>query len=89
MKEKKTSLILYIHQFDIFVLFPILQVKKSDFSEFDYIFGMDDDNMHDLGSLSSGQSKAKVELLGDYDPEGERIIRDPYYVSIILFHASY
>lgn len=26
--------------------------------------------------------KAKILLLGDFDPEGERIIKDPYYVII-------
>jgi low molecular weight phosphotyrosine protein phosphatase len=60
-------------------------VKKSDFNEFDYIFGMDDDNMDDLNSLAPSGSKAKLELLGTYDPEGERIIRDPYYVSHTIF----
>lgn len=56
-------------------------MKKADFSEFDYIFGMDDDNIHDLGAMAPGQCKAKIDLLGNHDPEGERIIRDPYYVS--------
>ncbi len=59
-------------------------MKKVDFSEFDYIFGMDDDNIDDLKSMAPNQCKAKVELLGSYDPEGERIIRDPYYVSFYL-----
>lgn len=27
-------------------------------------------------------STAKIELLGSYDPEKQRIIKDPYYVSI-------
>ncbi len=27
---------------------------------------------------------AKVQLLGQYDPEGERIIEDPYYVGTLL-----
>lgn len=26
--------------------------------------------------------KAKIELLGSYDPQNQRIIKDPYYVSI-------
>lgn len=28
-----------------------------------------------------GSCKAKLLLLGDFDPEGEKIIRDPYYDS--------
>lgn len=63
-------------------------MKKVDFSEFDYIFGMDDDNIDDLKSMAPNQCKAKVELLGTYDPEGERIIRDPYYVSFYLLAGS-
>ena len=43
---------------------------------------MDDDNIDDLKSMAPTQCKAKVELLGMYDPKGERIIiRDPYFVS--------
>lgn len=59
-------------------------MKKVDFSQFDYIFGMDDENIDDLTSMAPADSKAKVELLGSYDPQGERIIRDPYYVSCFL-----
>ena len=59
-------------------------MKKVDFSEFDDIFGMDDDNIDDLKSMAPSQCKAKVELLGTYDPDGERIIRDPYYVSLLV-----
>lgn len=28
-------------------------------------------------------SKAKIELLGSYDPEKQLIIKDPYYVSLL------
>lgn len=52
--------------------------------QFDYIFGMDEDNMEDLKSMTPDNSKASVELLGDYDPQEVRIIRDPYYVSTFL-----
>lgn len=41
---------------------------------------MDDDNISDLNSKAPKGSSAKILLLGDFDPEGERIIRDPYYV---------
>lgn len=61
------------------------QIKSKDFSEFDYIFGMDEDNMDDLKSMVPTNSKAKIELLGTYDPQGELIIRDPYYVSSCNF----
>ncbi len=67
----------------------LFQVKKSDFAEFDYIFGMDDDNMDDLRRLAPVGSKAKIELLGSYDPQGQRLIRDPYYVRTKLVRQVY
>ncbi|XP_029154804.1 low molecular weight phosphotyrosine protein phosphatase-like [Nylanderia fulva] len=59
------------------------QITKEDFNQFDWIFGMDNDNIQDLNGLKSTikpmECRAKVELLGSYDPSGEVIIRDPYY----------
>lgn len=57
------------------------QLKTQDFKKFDYIFGMDDDNMQELDEMNPSDGKAKLLLLGDFDPHGERIIRDPYYDS--------
>lgn len=37
--------------------------------------------MSDLTDQAPVGSKAKILLLGDFDPKGQRIIRDPYYVS--------
>lgn len=42
---------------------------------------MDEDNISDLKERAPTGSTAKILLLGDFDPEWERIIRDPYYVS--------
>lgn len=42
---------------------------------------MDDENMSDLNRLAPKGSRAKLLLLGEFDPNKERIIRDPYYVS--------
>ncbi|XP_018562437.1 low molecular weight phosphotyrosine protein phosphatase 1 [Anoplophora glabripennis] len=55
------------------------QIEDEDFHEFDYIFGMDENNISNLQDQAPIGSKAKILLLGDYDPQGERIIRDPYY----------
>ncbi|XP_046962364.1 low molecular weight phosphotyrosine protein phosphatase-like isoform X1 [Vanessa cardui] len=55
------------------------QINNEDFNKFDFIFGMDEMNIRDLKSLAPENCKAKVLLLGDFDPEGERIIRDPYF----------
>ncbi|KAF5291765.1 hypothetical protein FQA39_LY14253 [Lamprigera yunnana] len=57
------------------------QIRRQDYDTFDYIFGMDNDNISDLQGDAPRNCKAKILLLGDYDPEGEKIIRDPYYDS--------
>lgn len=58
-----------------------LQLCEEDYTKFQYIFGMDVNNISDINELAPKNSTAKVELLGDYDPKNERTIRDPYYVS--------
>lgn len=55
------------------------KIKHSDFKKFDFIFGMDEDNMQELESLKPSDGTARLLMLGEFDPEGERIIRDPYY----------
>lgn len=45
---------------------------------------MDDENMKDLERLKPKGSTAKLLLLGEFDPNKERIIRDPYYVGLYL-----
>ncbi|CAH1131824.1 unnamed protein product [Ceutorhynchus assimilis] len=57
------------------------QIEDEDFLEFDYIFGMDDKNISNLKGQQPPESRAKILLLGDFDPEGDKIIRDPYYDS--------
>lgn len=53
---------------------------EEDFDRFDYIFGMDDENIRDIESERPKRDcRAKVELLGSYDPEGKITIEDPYY----------
>lgn len=61
-------------------MFIYLQIRQDDFDQFDWIFGMDNDNIIELHQLKPKVCRAKVELLGSYDPNGEVIIRDPYYV---------
>nr|CAH7742792.1 unnamed protein product [Callosobruchus chinensis] len=55
------------------------QIEDEDFNMFDYIFGMDENNISSLKSQCPKGAKAKILLLGDFDPQGDRIIRDPYY----------
>lgn len=60
----------------------VRQITKQDFYEFDYIFGMDEDNMSDLRRLAPKDCKAELLMLGDFGLSKEkRIIEDPYYVS--------
>lgn len=45
---------------------------------------MDTENIADLKRLAPKKNcHAKILMLGDFDPENDRIIRDPYYVSTI------
>ncbi|BES93160.1 unnamed protein product [Nesidiocoris tenuis] len=58
------------------------QLTTDDYNKFDYIFGMDEDNIRELKRRApKGSSSASIELLGSYDPNGEVEIRDPYYDS--------
>lgn len=59
------------------------QIQMTDFNEFDYIFGMDHDNMYELSRIAPEDGKAKLLMLGNFDPEGVSEIRDPYCVSTI------
>jgi len=54
-------------------------LKKEDFTHYDYIFGMDHENIKDIKARAPKSYTAKVELFGSYDPKKELIIRDPYY----------
>ncbi|KAG8445585.1 hypothetical protein GDO86_010382 [Hymenochirus boettgeri] len=57
------------------------QITKDDFLSYDYILCMDESNLRDL-KRKAGQvpdCKAKIELLGSYDPQKKLIIEDPYY----------
>ncbi|KAI1703972.1 low molecular weight phosphotyrosine protein phosphatase domain-containing protein [Ditylenchus destructor] len=62
----------------------VREVTPADFGEFDFVFGMDENNIRDLKDVQkragNAGTKARVELLGDYDPEGVKIIVDPYYL---------
>jgi len=45
---------------------------------------MDNDNIKELYALKPcDKCRAKIELLGSYDPNKEIIIRDPYHVCYI------
>ena len=56
------------------------QITHEDYDKFDYILCMDESNLYDLQRMAPKKKyKAKIELLGAYDPSGPDIIEDPYY----------
>ncbi|XP_045835351.1 low molecular weight phosphotyrosine protein phosphatase isoform X1 [Meles meles] len=67
------------------------QVTKEDFATFDYILCMDESNLRDLNRKSHHikDCKAKIELLGSYDPQNQLIIEDPYYGNESDFESVY
>ncbi|XP_074541377.1 low molecular weight phosphotyrosine protein phosphatase isoform X2 [Halichoeres trimaculatus] len=67
------------------------QVTKDDFLSFAYILCMDESNLSELERRAKQvkNHQAKVELLGSYDPQKQRIIKDPYYGSAEDFEKVY
>lgn len=67
------------------------QITKEDFQTFDHILCMDESNLRDLNRKSNQvkDCKAKIELLGTYDPQKQLIIEDPYYGSEKDFETVY
>ena len=59
----------------------VQQLNKDHFKEYDFIFGMDDENIRDIKRKAPKDSKAKIDYLAAYDPEKTPVIRDPYYDS--------
>lgn len=55
------------------------QITLDDFHKYDWIFGMDHENLKVLTNMKPQNSKAVVDMLGKYDPLKEIVIRDPYY----------
>lgn len=62
---------------------------EEDFEKFDYIFGMDHSNIRDIEEEAPEGSKAKILMLGDFDPKKEGIIQDPYYSNKKAFEVCY
>ncbi|XP_036604232.1 low molecular weight phosphotyrosine protein phosphatase isoform X1 [Trichosurus vulpecula] len=67
------------------------QITKEDFLTFDYILCMDESNLRDLNRKGNQvkNCKAKIELLGNYDPQKQLIIEDPYYGNDSDFETVY
>ena len=55
------------------------KIRPSDFSEYDFIFGMDDRNLADLEAMSPTDVSAHVAMFLEYAGKGKTEIPDPYY----------
>ncbi|XP_033638906.1 low molecular weight phosphotyrosine protein phosphatase-like isoform X1 [Asterias rubens] len=65
------------------------QITKQDYTKFHYIFGFDDDNLSILNQRKPAGSTSLVRLLGDLDPQKDRIIVDPYYYDKAAFEKVF
>jgi low molecular weight phosphotyrosine protein phosphatase len=54
------------------------QITKEDYLNYDFIFGMDEDNLENLRRKKPTDAHCVIDFLGTYDPQGEKIIHDPY-----------
>uniref|UniRef100_A0ABI7VPR5 acid phosphatase n=1 Tax=Felis catus TaxID=9685 RepID=A0ABI7VPR5_FELCA len=80
-----------VFPYGFFVSSTFAMVTKEDFATFDYILCMDESNLRDLNRKSNQikNCKAKIELLGSYDPQKQLIIEDPYYGNESDFETVY
>ncbi len=63
-------------------------VTKEDFSQYQWIIAMDENNYRDLQQLSPPQYQHKISLLLDFAQKkiAHRNVPDPYYGSMADFH---
>lgn len=57
------------------------KITPSDFSEFDYLIGMDEDNMHDMKAMTKDEKQlSKIHQMVDYcAKDNPGYVPDPYY----------
>ena len=67
------------------------QVTREDFATFDYILCMDESNLRVVNRKGNQvkNCRAKIELLGSYDPQKQLIIENPYYGNDADFETIY
>lgn len=67
------------------------QIREIDFDEFDWILAMDRNNRRDLLDIAgSPESRAKVRLMREFDPEqSDPDVPDPYYGGEEGFEVTY
>lgn len=62
------------------------QMTRADYDRFDYIIGMDDENLTDMRRICGGDREKKISLLLDHTPH-PRDVADPWYTG--NFDATY
>lgn len=65
------------------------QICDTDFTDFDYILAMDNENLNNLQKMKNVESCTDVGLLGAYDPQGQHEVDDPYYGGDAGFEIMY
>lgn len=55
------------------------QLQQQDFSQFDFILAMDEENLINIKKLEPANSIAKVQLASDFSSSGFLSVPDPYY----------
>jgi protein-tyrosine phosphatase len=61
------------------------QVAAEDFSRFDLILAMDEENLRELKLLKPANSRAELKLFMEYAPQAGREVPDPYYLDAAAF----
>lgn len=66
------------------------QIAEADFTRFDLILAMDEDNLRELQRRSDSAGHARLALMLDYAPQlGLRSVPDPYYGTLEDFEETY
>ena len=55
------------------------QTTRADYERYDYIIGMDDENMWDMKRIYGGDPDRKLSMLLDWAGQGGQEIDDPWY----------
>ena len=65
------------------------QITAADFTHFDFLLAMDQQNIDNLRATAPDHSSATIELVGAYDPEGVAEVADPYYGGTDGFEVNF
>ena len=55
------------------------RMTRADYSRFDYIIGMDEENLYDMRRICGGDPEKKISLLLDWTPRKGQNVADPWY----------